>query len=674
MDAFLRQKQKSKGTKGGGAIMNNYNIYLEIASVCFLLLMICIINTKRQLSIFQNWLYSGALYALLFLNVSDMAAVFVSDRVRAGTTGLFGFCYGITILSFFLQIFSLQMIYSYLTVVLEGKKIKKPKFVFFTLLSVTYSVLVLTTPFSKIVFYYDRTGAFRYGKFSCILYCMPAVFAVYSLLSLHFHKKVLSKLERNLMLFFNATMVLLVLSMTYLPCFSLMYFWLSVAVMGIFLTMQSPDRYLDNTTLAFNEDGLMVMINDRIEREKPFSVLFMAIHDFEGIKDGFVTENKKKVYRKICSDLRYRNLKRKERPKIDVFRDNDNIYIMFHEAVKAEELAMRIGSKVTDGIYVDENAKSVKVVAKMLLFDFPGRIRTEEQFYSVIRYFLTDDYYNRYNQMQFINEEFYRKKKRYEDVRRLVEEAIRTDGIQMYYQPIYSTQRQDFHSAEALVRLSDTTTIGFVSPEEFIPIAEKEHLILQLEELILRKICSFIQSANLRELGVSYMEINLSGNQCVQADLAEQLQKLINEYDIPPEFINFEVTETATIDNGDCLIRNMQELQSQGSTFALDDYGSGASNLKYLVEYPFEIVKLDKSIVWTHFGATNAKTKAVLPLSVHMLREMKVYIVAEGVENAEQKEELERMGVQYLQGYYFSKPICEEEYIRFLKKYNCKQG
>ena len=110
--------------------MNNYNIYLEIASVCFLLLMICIINTKRQLSIFQNWLYSGALYALLFLNVSDMAAVFVSDRVRAGATGLFGFCYGITILSFFLQIFSLQMIYSYLTVVLEGKKIKKPKFVF----------------------------------------------------------------------------------------------------------------------------------------------------------------------------------------------------------------------------------------------------------------------------------------------------------------------------------------------------------------------------------------------------------------------------------------------------------------------------------------------------------------------------------------------------------------
>ena len=102
---------------------------------------------------------------------------------------------------------------------------------------------------------------------------------------------------------------------------------------------------------------------------------------------------------------------------------------------------MQIGSEVTDGIYLDESAKAVKLVAKMLLFEFPGRIRTEEQFYSVIKYFLTDDYYNRYNEMQFINEEFYRKKKRYDDVRHLVEEAIRTDGIEMYYQPIYSTQK-----------------------------------------------------------------------------------------------------------------------------------------------------------------------------------------------------------------------------------------
>ena len=103
----------------------------------------------------------------------------------------------------------------------------------------------------------------------------------------------------------------------------------------------------------------------------------------------------------------------------------------------------------------------------------------------------------------------------------------------------------------SLFILRDTNSIGFVSPEEFIPIAEKEHLILQLEEVILRKTFQFIQRARLRDYGVQYVELNLSGNQCMQQDLADQLKKLIREYNIPANFINFEVTETSTIENSD---------------------------------------------------------------------------------------------------------------------------
>ena len=143
----------------------------------------------------------------------------------------------------------------------------------------------------------------------------------------------------------------------------------------------------------------------------------------------------------------------------------------------------------------------------------------------------------------------------------------------------------------------------------------------------------------------------------MQQDLADQLKKLIREYNIPANFINFEVTETSTIENSDNLIRNMVELQRCGSTFALDDYGSGASNLKYLVDYPFQIVKLDKSIVWAHFGGTNPKTRAVLPYSVRMLGEMKVCIVAEGVETEEELNYIrENTGIDFVQGYYLARP------------------
>lgn len=220
-----------------------------------------------------------------------------------------------------------------------------------------------------------------------------------------------------------------------------------------------------------------------------------------------------------------------------------------------------------------EYRKPVKVIAEMLSFDFPGRIHTVEDFNSIIKYFMKGNYYKRQNVLQFIDDDFFQRKRRYEDVKKLVEEAIRTEGIEIFYQPIYSTQKDIFLSAEALVRLADKETIGFVSPEEFIPIAEKEHLILQLEDIILRKICRFVKERNLQQYGVEYIEVNLSGNQCMQADLYEQLRSLIDEYEIPPGFINFEVTETSAIDNSECLIRNMQQLLDYGASFALDDYG-----------------------------------------------------------------------------------------------------
>lgn len=406
------------------------------------------------------------------------------------------------------------------------------------------------------------------------------------------------------------------------------------------------------------------MLKDRIKSKKPFAVLFVPIYDFENIKGGFSIENKRMVYKQICTSLF-------QIPKTDVFREDDKFYIFMYEFAKAEDYAMKIGKWLTDGISVNELDEEVKIIAKMLMFDFPGRVSNEEEFYAAIRYFMVGDYYKHFNELEFINEEFFRKKKRYEDVRHLVEEAIRTDGIEIYYQPIYSTQKKEFHSAEALVRLKDKDTIGFVSPEEFIPIAEKENLILQLEKLILRKICSFVKRERIYDLGLQYIEINLSGNQCMQADLYEQLSELIDEYGISPKFLNFEVTETFTIDNSEYLSKNMEQLRSYGSTFSLDDYGSGCSNLNYLVDYPFEIVKLDKGIVWTYFDEQkqNEKSRSVLPLSINMLREMNVRIVAEGVETEEQKDELIRMGVQYLQGYYFSKPISEMEFIRFLKEH-----
>lgn len=667
--------------------MENYVVHFEMAAIAFLLLMIVIMKVKRQLKIVQIRLFFIELILFFVLNVLDIVSAMIINEggTFQGQQVPIFVSYGITILTCLLQQIAVLLFMVYVTAFVEIRRFGKFMFGAFCVLSMAYAVLVVSTPFTRLVFSLDEKGNYQYGELYMIYYVVPILCGIYTVILLFAKRRMMSVVQKRALTFFLlSTGLTIAFQMLLFPKYLLVYFWMTIALTAIFLTFQSPDYYLDRTTSAFNSDGFMVMLNDRIERQKSFSVLLMSVQDFEGIKDGFSMQNKRRVYSQICSTLLY-GQKRKNKKQgsqqnlhlgpvkkrsLDVFRDDDKIYVMFYDVPTAEQKAIAIGTWVTEGINLEGQEKPVKVVAKMLLFDFPGDIQSVEDFYSVIKYFLTDDYYNRYNVLNSINDEFFRKKKRYEDVRGLVEEAIRTEGVEMYYQPIYSTVKRDFHSAEALVRLRDVDTIGFVSPEEFIRIAEKEHLILQLEEIILRKICRFIRNAGLQELGVEYIEVNLSGNQCMQADLYVQLQGLIREFGISPKSINFEVTETWAISDSSCLSKNMEEMKQYGSTFALDDYGSGASNLQYLVDYPFDLVKLDKSIVWAHFRENTPKTRPVLPQTVRMLREMNVQIVAEGVEYAEEARGLASMGVQYLQGYYFSKPVSEEDFLSFLRKHN----
>ena len=648
--------------------MEMYNVYLEIASICFLMLMLILIKVKRQLNIYQNRLFSWQLNVAMLMNLADVVAFLLINYENSspGKDVPLIWRWTATILSYSLQQILMQLFLAYFSTFTSKESKTRQVLRVMSVVSWAYGLLIFSSPFTHAIFYFSDEGMYHNGKLRFLLFVVYSMFGVYGCCVAYINRKRMSRvLKAGILACSGLTVLLVVLQAVVIPNIFILYFWSTLVLVAVFMTLQSSDYYVDRMTSAFNQEGLTVVLKDRIKGKKPFAVFFVPIYDFENIKGGFSIENKRIVYRQICTNLF-------QIPNTDVFREDDKFYIFMYEVGKAEDYALKIGSWLTDGIKVNGMDEEVKIIAKMLLFDFPGRVSNEEEFYSVIKYFMIGDFYKHFNTIEFINEEFFKRKKRYEDVRHLVEEAIRTEGIEIYYQPIYSVQKQEFHSAEALVRLKDKETIGFVSPDEFIPIAEKENLILQLEKIILRKICSFVKRERIYELGLEYIEINLSGNQCMQADLYEQLREVIEEYGISPKFLNFEVTETSSIDNSERLSENMERLRNYGSTFSLDDYGSGCSNLNYLVDYPFEIVKLDKGIVWTYFDEQkqNEKSKSVLPLSINMLREMNVGIVAEGVESENQKDELIRMGVQYLQGYYFSRPISEMEFLQFLKKHN----
>ncbi|MDO4796572.1 MAG: EAL domain-containing protein [Coriobacteriales bacterium] len=245
----------------------------------------------------------------------------------------------------------------------------------------------------------------------------------------------------------------------------------------------------------------------------------------------------------------------------------------------------------------------------------------------------------------------------------IVERAIRERSFEVYYQPILCTKDQRFHSAEALVRLHDKT-YGWIPPSLFIPEAEQSGAILQIGNILLDKVCAFLGTLDCDELGLSYVEVNLSVEQCVQPQLAGEVLGYAREHGVDPSRMNLEITETSSSFSQKIIERNVRALSQAGVTFSLDDYGTGYSNVCRALRLPFSLVKFDKSFV---DGLDDPATRTVLERSIAMIRDIGKEVLIEGVETPDEANALVAMGADYIQGYLYAKPIPPEEFVAFLR-------
>ncbi|MDO5156811.1 MAG: EAL domain-containing protein [Eubacteriales bacterium] len=245
----------------------------------------------------------------------------------------------------------------------------------------------------------------------------------------------------------------------------------------------------------------------------------------------------------------------------------------------------------------------------------------------------------------------------------IIENALAKHRFQVYYQPIYSIQEKRFVSAEALLRLWDDE-YGFISPAILIPAAEKSGAIHRIGDFVMDEVCQFIASEEFKALKLDFIEVNLSVAQCMRKDLADSILRTMYKYGIASDTVNLEITETAASYSQNSMVENLNKLSEVGIKFALDDYGTGYSNIERVVSLPLNIVKLDKTFV---DGTENPRMWIALQNTVRMMKDMKMQIVVEGVETEELVNKIKNLECDFIQGYYYSKPIPKDEFITFLK-------
>ena len=236
----------------------------------------------------------------------------------------------------------------------------------------------------------------------------------------------------------------------------------------------------------------------------------------------------------------------------------------------------------------------------------------------------------------------------------LLRRALAGNGFQIYYQPLYNVRDGNFTEAEALLRLRDDGG-SFVSPEEFIPVAEQSGLITEIGAAVLDGVCKYIRSMLRCSADIDTISVNLSVVQLMQDDIVSRLMDIIRRNGISPNRILLEVTESTLVSNYEQVGDKIREMSAAGVQFAVDDFGTGYSNITHVIDLPFDVVKLDKSLVWD--SLRNRKCNIMIRELTKTFKDISLGVTAEGVETAEHDEFVRQCGCDKIQGFRYARPM-----------------
>ena len=544
------------------------------------------------------------------------------------------------------------------------RSIKKLVGFFATVIMVYDGVLIFTTHLTKLLIYFDDSLNYHHGPMMISLY-VTAFIAVSSADVLILAKRKMFNFYQvfTINIFAVGVFVAVIFQVLH-PKFVISNFVVSMVLFFLYTAFENQAYYLHGDTPCYNRRAFIKTIDWYRKREEKYLLAIIKIGDFENIKHSLGRIGVDDLAERIAEMISRRF------GKAAYYVDINGFVVLEDDPGKAYELVQNIKDCFVNSINLefDEEIIPVNIEPVITIVKVNGKNIEGYEMCEIVQ--KADDNLTVGTEVIVRDaDDLIKPVRREKEILRLVDTAIKEKGFKVFYQPILDVKAGSFTCAEALVRLYDDE-LGFISPEEFIPISEKNGRIIDIGDYVFRNVCSFIKEHNITSLGVHYIEINLSPEQCKKVELADQLIQIAIEYGVDFRQINLEITETAEMENYGMVSMNeiITMLHNKGITFSLDDFGSGFAAIDYLIKLPVDIVKIDKGILWQ--AMKDSKSMTILRNTIRMIKEVGKQIVVEGIETKEMADILIENGCDYLQGYLYSKPVSEAEYLEFLKKNN----
>ena len=527
--------------------------------------------------------------------------------------------------------------------------------------------LLISNPFTHMTFYIDEDYHFKGGVLTWGLYIIGFYFILFGIYLVHVYGKFLDKGKRFVLGLFLPVSALVIAITILFPKADGEVFVTTLLLIIMAITVQRPEEMADFVVGTNSYSAFLADVKKCYEMNSPQCFMFVKFTNSNSLRRSLGIEYYSMLLRNIADKL-YRIEKSMKVHGDIYYLDNGNYAVI--TSINDYENLLDLG-RIT-AAYLQEpmnlNHLEVMLDARVCIVRTPEDIANEADLHIFAKSF-----HNKLPEerrmillSKLMSSKDFRLKN---DMDTIISRGIKNRNFEMYYQPIYSIKKKRFVSAEALIRLKDPQ-YGFVSPAIFIPAAEESGAIHQIGDYVLEEVFRFISRTNFEKLGLEYIEINLSVAQCIEANLYEKISGLMKKYNVKPEQVNLEITETSVDYDPETTDQNIRRLHDMGLSFSLDDYGTGYSNITRVVSLPLDIVKLDKTLV---DEMDTQIMSTVISNTVSMLKRMDKKILVEGVEEYRQYMRFEELECDYIQGYFFSKPLPEKDYIRFIEEKNISE-
>lgn len=417
----------------------------------------------------------------------------------------------------------------------------------------------------------------------------------------------------------------------------------------------------DVLTGGYNRRGF-IRITERLLNEVPdrtkYAVLFFNVKNFKAVNELFGVESGDVVLQNIFRTLTHSKLS----PVITARVESDHfVCLVENKNLDFEEL-----TSVCDNKFV-KDGKCMNLIIRCGIFyveEKPMKISGMIDRAKLAKRYITDEYVQPYMVYDHSMQVAYIDKVKLAGE---LQEGIAKEQFKVYYQPVIDTKTGKIASAEALIRWIHPDK-GFISPALFIPALEENGHISELDFYVLKKVWQFINDRCENNKFVVPISVNLSWMDFYDEIMMEKILKEMDRFreNGREHMARFEITETSYAAIRENRSGILESLRIKNAKILLDDFGSGFSSFGMLQDYDFDILKIDMSFI-RKIGE-NPKTKSIVHSIIGMAHEIGIKTVAEGVETEEQVSFLRQSGCDYIQGYYYSKPLPEEEFVEFLEK------